>query len=100
MTWVNAGSLGAEPGRRDELVEHLVRRNPALADVGCLMYEVGVNDEEPDTVFVVEVWTDAAAHRASLQQPEVQAAIAAARPLLSGEFGGFRFEAVGSPLRD
>ncbi|MCC6497927.1 MAG: antibiotic biosynthesis monooxygenase, partial [Propionibacteriaceae bacterium] len=37
---------------------------------------------------------------ASLDLPEVQAAIAAARPLLSGEFGGFRFEVVGSPLRD
>lgn len=100
MTFVNAGTLGAEPGRRDELVAHLTRRNAALEGVGCLVYEVGVNDDEPDTVFVVEVWTDAAAHRASLQLPEVQASIAAARPLLSGEFGGFRFDAVGSPLRD
>jgi quinol monooxygenase YgiN len=100
VTFVNAGTLGVEPGRRDELVAHLTRRNTALAEVGCLLYEVGVNDDEPDTVFVVEVWTDAAAHRASLQLPEVQASIAAARPLLSGEFGGFRFDAVGSPLRD
>ena len=51
-------------------------------------------------MFVVEIWTDAAAHRASLELPDVQASIAAARPLLSGEFGGFRFDAVGSPLRD
>jgi quinol monooxygenase YgiN len=100
MTFVHAGTLGAEPGKRDELAAHLTRRNDALADVGCLVYEVGVNDDEPDTVFVVEVWVDAAAHRASLQLPEVQASIAAARPLLSGEFGGFRFDAVGSPLRD
>ena len=100
MTFVNAGTLGVEPGRRDELVAHLIRRNAALEGVGCLVYEVGVNDDEPDTVFVVEVWTDAAAHRASLQLPEVQASIAQARPLLSGEFGGFRFDAVGSPLRD
>ena len=41
----------------------------------------------------------AAAHRASLELPEVQAAIAAARPMLSGEFGGFRFTSAGSPLR-
>ncbi|MEO6604562.1 MAG: antibiotic biosynthesis monooxygenase, partial [Aeromicrobium sp.] len=68
-------------------------------DVGCLLYEVGTNDDEPDTVFVVELWNDAAAHQASLALPEVQAAIAAARPLLSGEFGGFRFDVIGSPLR-
>ena len=98
--FANAGTLGAVPGKRDELVGHLSQRNDALREVGCLAYEVGVNDDEPDTVFVVELWESAEAHRASLALPEVQAAIAAARPLLSGEFGGFRFDVVGSPLRD
>lgn len=100
MTFVNAGTLGAIAGKRDELVAHLVQRNAALAEVGCLAYDVGVNDDSPDTVFVVELWRDRAAHRASLTLPEVQASIAAARPLLSGEFGGFDFTVVGSPLRD
>ena len=99
MVFANAGTLGTVPGKRDELVAHLSRRNDALRDVGCLAYEVGVNDDEPDTVFVVELWESAEAHRASLQLPAVQAAIAAARPLLSGAFGGFRFDVVGSPLR-
>ncbi|NTW42699.1 MAG: antibiotic biosynthesis monooxygenase, partial [Cellulomonadaceae bacterium] len=79
-------------------VAHLTRTSATLRDLGCLAYEVGVNDEQPDTVFVVELWTSADAHRASLQQPEVRDSIAAARPLLSGEFGGFRFDVVGSPL--
>lgn len=99
MTFVNAGTLGAVAGKRDELVAHLTRRNDALREVGCRLYEVGVSDDQPDVVFVVELWDSADAHRASLQLPEVQAAIAAARPLLSGEFGGFRFDVVGSPLR-
>ncbi len=100
MTFANVGTLGAQPGKRDELVAHLTRPTPALAEVGCLAYEVGVSDEQPDTVFVVELWTSAEAHRASLELPDVQASIAAARPLLSGEFGGFRFDVTGSPLRD
>lgn len=100
MTFANVGTLGVLPGRRDELVVELTRRSAVLAEAGCLLYEVGVSEEAPDAVFVLELWTDAAAHRASLDLPEVQAAIAAARPLLSGEFGGFRFEVVGSPLRD
>lgn len=99
MVFANAGTLGAAPGRRDELVAHLTRHSPLLADAGCLLYEVGVNDDDPDTVYVVELWTSAEAHRASLQLPEVQASIADARPLLSGTFGGFRFDVVGSPLR-
>lgn len=99
MVFANVGTLGTVLGRRDELVALLTRRDEALADVGCLAYEVGVDDEQPDTVFVVELWTSAAAHRASLELPEVRATIAEARPLLSGEFGGFRFDVVGSPLR-
>ena len=100
MTFVNAGTLGAAPGKRDELVAHLTRHSARLGEVGCLLYEVGINDEHPDTVYVVELWESADAHRASLALPEVQASIADARPLLSGAFGGFQFDVVGSPLRD
>jgi quinol monooxygenase YgiN len=67
---------------------------------GCLLYEVGVDDEQPDTVFVAELWTSAEAHHRFLQQESVRATILAARPLLSGEMGGYRFHVVGSPLRD
>lgn len=98
MTFANAGTLGALPGKRDELVAHLTQYSESLRQIGCLFYEVGVNDDEPDTVFVVELWESAAAHQASLMLPEVQASIDAARSLLSGTFGGFRFEVVGSPL--
>ncbi len=100
MTFANVGTLGALPGRREELVLHLTARNDTLTSVGCLLYEVGVSADAPDTVFVVEIWESADAHQASLQLPEVQESIAQARPLLSGEFGGFRFDVVGSPLRD
>ena len=97
MTLANVGTLGALPGKRDELVAHLTQRSAGMP--GCLAYEVGVNDEQPDTVFVVELWESAEAHRASLALPQVQAAIERARPLLSGAFGGYRFDAAGSPLR-
>ncbi len=99
MTFANVGTLGVMPGKRDEVVAMLTRRSSALAEAGCLAYEVGVSEEHPDTVFVVELWTSAAAHAGSLLLPEVREAIAQARPLLSGQFGGFRFEVVGSPLR-
>lgn len=99
MTYANVGTLGALPGQRDQLVEILIRRNAELQSAGCLLYEVGVNDEQPDTVFVVELWSSAAEHRASLQLASVQDAIAAARPLMSGDMSGFRFDVLGSPLR-
>jgi quinol monooxygenase YgiN len=98
MTFANVGTLGTVPGRRDDLIALLTRPSPALAEAGCLMYEVGVNDETPDVVYVSELWTSEEAHRASLQLPSVQAAIQEARPLLSGEMGGTRFHVIGSPL--
>lgn len=99
MRFVNVGSLGAAPGKRDELVALLTRPSEELAAVGCLMYEVGVSSDQPNTVFVAELWESAEAHRASLALPSVRAAIAEARPLLSGEMGGMRFDVVGSPVR-
>lgn len=99
MTFANIGTLDALPGRRDELVALLTRPSEELAAVGCLLYEVGVNDDAPDTVFVAELWVSEQAHRDSLALPAVQAAIAEARPLLSGVMGGTRFHVVGSPLR-
>ncbi|MBD7956278.1 antibiotic biosynthesis monooxygenase [Microbacterium sp. Sa4CUA7] len=100
MVFAHVGTLRTVAGKRDDLVALLIRRSDALDHVGCLLYEVGVNDHEPDTVYVVELWTNADAHRASLVLPEVQASIARARPLLTGELGGFDFDVVGSPLRD
>ncbi|MGI8665468.1 MAG: putative quinol monooxygenase [Jatrophihabitans sp.] len=100
MTFVNAGTLGTLDGHRDELVATLIKRSNVLRELGCRLYEVGVSENAPDTVFVVEVWDSADAHRRSLEHPQVQAAIATARPILSGEFGGFQFNVVGSPLRD
>lgn len=99
MTFANVGSLGTKPGQRDAVASVLLRPMPGLKEAGCLLYEVGVNDEAPDTVFVCELWESREAHRASLQLDSVRAAIAEAMPLLSGEMGGKQFTVLGSPLR-
>lgn len=89
-----------KPGNRDALVKILTRANPELASAaGCLLYEVGVNDDERDTVFVIELWESAEAHHASLQLDSVRAAIAEAMPLLSGQMSGTQFSVIGSPVR-
>ena len=100
MTSAHATTMDALPGRRDDLVHLLTRRSDRVAELGCSLYEVGIDDDAPDTVFVLELWSSAEAHRASLQDPAVRAAIEEARPLLAGRFGGFRFDVAGSPLRD
>jgi quinol monooxygenase YgiN len=100
MRHARVGTLGTQPGRRDELIALLTRRGDELARIGCLVYEVGFNEEQPDTVFVVELWESEGAHRASLKLDTVRSTIAEARPLLSGQMDGQHFDVVGSPLRD
>ena len=76
------GSFTAVPGQRAALAAIL------LEDVGpmpgCRSYVVAEDPNDEVTLWITEVWDDAAAHRASLSLPAVQAAIAKARPLIAG----------------
>ncbi len=76
------GRILAQPGKRDELAAILVPGDGGMP--GCLSYVVAEDPENADALWVTEVWTDQAAHRASLQLPAVQAAIAKGRPLIAG----------------
>jgi quinol monooxygenase YgiN len=76
------GRILAQPGKRGELAAILVPGDGGMP--GCLSYIVAEDPEAPDALWVTEVWVDREAHRASLQLPEVQAAIAKGRPLIAG----------------
>lgn len=99
VTYATYGRLGAKPGHRDELVAILTRPSAETAGIGCLLYEVGVAEGDPDGVHVIELWTSAEAHRASLELASVKAAIGEAMPLLDGAPSGTAFDVSGSPLR-
>lgn len=89
------GTMKTTPGHRDDVVKILLRSSETLREAGCHLYVVSVSDDEPDVVFVNEVWDNAEKHRASLQLPEVKAAIAEAMPMLTGEFTGQQLTVVG-----
>jgi quinol monooxygenase YgiN len=76
------GRIRAVPGRRDDLAAILAPGAGGMP--GCLSYIVATDPADADALWVTEVWTDQAAHRASLQLPAVQAAIAKGRPLIAG----------------
>ena len=71
---------------RDEVVAHLLTSIDGLPAAGCLSYVVSECPDDDDRIWVTEVWESAEHHAASLQLPETKAAIAAAMPLLTGEF--------------
>ncbi|HEX6040021.1 putative quinol monooxygenase [Longimicrobium sp.] len=88
-------AMHVRAGQRDAVVAILTRDGDAMRALGCDLYLVGVSDEKPDVIYVTEVWTSRQAHRASLDHPAVQAAIAEAMPMLTGEFHSTEFDVVG-----
>ena len=76
------GRIRAMSGKRAALAAILTMADGAMP--GCLSYVVAEDPADADVLWVTEVWTDEAAHRASLQLDSVKAAIARGRPLIAG----------------
>ena len=89
------GSMRTRPGKRDEVVAHLLEGIDGVPAAGCLSYVVSECPDDADRIWVTEVWETAEHHAASLQLPETRAAIAAVMPLLTGEFTGQETRVLG-----
>lgn len=76
------GKMKASPGQRDALIAILLDGIGGMP--GCLSYVVAQDPVDDDAIWITEVWTDAASHKASLSLPAVQQAITQARPLIAG----------------
>ncbi|MBZ9678733.1 putative quinol monooxygenase [Mesorhizobium sp. ES1-1] len=86
------GKMRAAGGQRDAILELL--RDSTRALPGCLSYIVATDPADADAIWVTEVWIDAESHKNSLQLPDVQAAIAKARPFIAG----FEFQVETNPV--
>ena len=76
------GKMRATPGKRDDLVSILLDSTEAMP--GCVSYIVAHDPTDAEAIWITEVWIDEASHKASLGLPQVQAAIAKARPIIAG----------------
>ena len=76
------GKIAAKPGQRAALLKLLLQGSADMP--GCLSYIVAEDIGDPDAIWVTEVWDSEASHKASLQLPQVNAAIKAAMPLIAG----------------
>ncbi|NUU23780.1 MAG: antibiotic biosynthesis monooxygenase [Streptomycetaceae bacterium] len=86
MAYGYIGSMKTRPGKRDDVVAILLAGAKGLRELGCRSYVVGLAADDPDTIVVTEVWESKDHHDASLRLPEAKEAIAAAMPMLTGEF--------------
>ena len=76
------GQISATPGQRDALIALLAAGSEAMP--GNLAYLIAKDNGDADAIWITEIWTSAEAHKASLKLPQVQTAIAQARPIIAG----------------
>jgi quinol monooxygenase YgiN len=84
MPHVLLNRLTAKPGQRQRVVEILLESGKLLDDPACLLYLVGESTDDPNVIWVVDLWTSQEAHAAALKAPELQPFVAQAMPLLEG----------------
>jgi quinol monooxygenase YgiN len=79
------GKITTHEGQRDALVQLLLEAAKGMQSVeGCKLYIVSISENEPEAIYITEVWTNAEAHQASLALDEVKSAIQRGRPLIAG----------------
>jgi quinol monooxygenase YgiN len=76
------GKMTTASGQRDALIRILLEGTGGMP--GCLSYIIAIDPNEPDALWITEVWDDEASNKASLSLPSVQQAMAKGRPLIAG----------------
>jgi len=83
MAYALLNRLTAKPGQRARVVEILLESGRLFDDnPGCHLYLVSESAQEPEVVWVVDLWTSEAEHAAALQAPELRPFMEAVLPLL------------------
>lgn len=78
----------AGAGQGDALAEILLAAAEDLrANDACLLYVVSRSPDDPNAIWVTEVWTSKEAHEESLMGEDAKAAIQQARPLIASISG-------------
>ena len=85
MAYALLNRLTTKPGQRERVVELLLESGRLFDDnPSCHLYLVSESADEPDIVWVVDLWTSEAEHAAALKAPELRPFVEATVPLLEG----------------
>lgn len=90
------GKLLAQPGKRGQLADILLRASRMVAEMqGCRAYIILEDLQDESSVVVFEMWDDKESHDASLRDANVRALIAEAMPILAGAPSGSELRVLG-----
>jgi quinol monooxygenase YgiN len=85
-------AIKAAPERQEELIAIL--RDNETGMPGCRSYQIARDKADPDLIWITEIWETPQDHKASLNLPSVQNAVARARPMITGFAHRFETEPV------
>lgn len=79
------GKFTVKEGERESLVKILLEAAKSMENLdGCKIYHVSTCEDEPNSVFVYELWSSEHAHRESLNLESTQYLITHAKPIITG----------------
>jgi quinol monooxygenase YgiN len=88
--------LTAKPGQRAPVLAILLESGRLFDDSeGCLLYLVSESKDDPNVIWVVDLWTTKEAHAEALKAPELRPFVEQAMPLLEGMPEQIEIRAVG-----
>ncbi|MBG9830627.1 putative quinol monooxygenase [Bacillus wiedmannii] len=74
-----------EERNREELTNILLEAAESMNALhSCEVYIVSTSDDEPNAIYVFEVWSNEEAHKASLTLASTQNLIKRAKPIITG----------------
>jgi quinol monooxygenase YgiN len=78
------GKIKTQPGQRDALIGILLKAAAMMPDVeGCYVYVINSAPDDPDAIWVTEIWRSQADHEASLTLDSVKSLITSAMPMIA-----------------
>ena len=79
------GKFSVLEGKREQMVDILLDAAESMNDlVYCEHYQISISEDEPNSVYVYEVWSNEEAHQASLALDSTQTLIKKAKPMITG----------------
>lgn len=79
------GKFIVQESERDTLVNILLDAAESMKNLDeCEIYLVNISEDEPNSVYVYEVWSNENAHQASLTLEATQTLIKRAKPIITG----------------
>jgi quinol monooxygenase YgiN len=85
MEFALLNRLTAKPGQRDRVVEILLESGRLFdGNSACRLYLVAKSEDDPNLIWVADLWTSEEEHAEALKAPELRRFVEQCMPLLEG----------------